>query len=563
MAEIRFPLARWMSAAATRPGAIVATTHGRKVTAAEFRQQVLHWRRRFLASAGSRVAIHGEDALAFAQALFGAWHAGWQVVLPADGLPATCERLRAHADAFVGDFPAHLPTLAVAATPAAPEEPGELDPEATQLLLFTSGSTGEPIAVRKRLQQLESELQSLERCFGESLGDATVAGTVSQQHIYGLLFRVLWPLAAGRTFRAERLATPEQIARAGEGAMALVASPAHLKRLPDSVDWTRLRSSLAGVFSSGGPLSADAGRDVQRLWGVSAKEVFGSTETGGIAFRAGANTGWTALPGVEWRIVEEHLEVRSPHLPDTAWWRCADRAQAKDEGFELLGRSDRIAKIEERRISLSAIETCLNEDSLVAEARVLVMQGARSFVAAVAVLSPEGRQLLASEGKRAVSARLAMRLRDSVDATALPKRWRFVDALPTDARGKCTERSLRDLFRATRPPVVSQRKEADSAEFELRIPAELAVFDGHFPGTPVVPGVALVDWAIHFGRSSFAIPALFRRADVLKFQALIRPDTALRLHLDWRASDATLSFRYDSALGSHASGRLLFKAAEA
>lgn len=561
MAEM-VSLADWMLASASRPGAIVASARGESVAAAEFREQVLSWRARFLASAGSRVAIHSEDALVFAQMLFGAWHAGWEVVLPADRLPATCERLRAHADAFAGDFPPHLPRPATGGT-ADGVEIRALDPDCTQLLLFTSGSTGEPVAIRKRLRQLEAEVTALEQAFGEQLGSAGVGGTVSQQHIYGLLFRVLWPMAAGRPYMAERLATPEQIAAVGDERMVLIASPAHLKRLPENIDWTALREKLVAVFSSGGPLSAEAGKDVLRLWGLSAREVFGSTETGGIAHRVGAASAWTALPGVQWRIDDDQLEVRSPHLANEDWLRCADRARIVGDGFELLGRGDRIAKIEERRISLTAIETNLLEDAMVAEARVVVLQGARSFVAAAVVLSASGRSFLANEGKRAVSARLTSRLRDSLDATALPKRWRFVDALPTDARGKCTESSLQRLFRVTRPPVVSRKSGIDSADFDLQVPTELAVFDGHFPGTPVVPGVALIDWAIHFARSSFDLPPLFRRADVLKFQALIRPDTPLHLRLDWRDADATLVFRYDSALGPHASGRLLFQGSDA
>lgn len=550
---------------ASEPGddAIVALSGSERVHAVAFRAGMLRWRERFLGTPGSRVAIHSEDALSFAQMLFGAWHAGWEVVVPADRLPATCERLRAQADVFAGDFPANLPAPRDAVVEAGTKlDP--LDPDHAQLLLFTSGTTGEPIAVRKRLRQLEAEVQALESSFGDRLNGATIVGTVSQQHIYGLLFRVLWPLSASRPFRSERLATPEQVAAVSSaGKSALVASPAHLKRLPPGIDWSALRSNLQCVFSSGGPLPADAGREVESLWGRPAIEVFGSTETGGIASRIGASSDWKPLPGVHWRVEEEQLEVRSPHLPDDAWLRCADRAEASGEGFVLLGRSDRIAKIEERRISLTGIEQGLLEDDLVAEARVVVLQGTRTFVAAVVVPSAAGRSLIEAGGRREASSRLTTRLRDSLDATALPKRWRFVDSLPVDARGKCTEQSLRQLFRTIRPPVASQRVEAGRAEFELRVPADLAVFDGHFPGTPVVPGVALVDWAIHFARSSFAVPPLFRRADVLKFQALIRPDTDLRLQLDWRAEDSTLAFRYESALGPHASGRLLFKAVDA
>lgn len=560
MAEI---LALSQLLTARDPDAIVAVGAGGSLNTAGFREAALRWRADFLASPGTRVAVYSDNALEFAQMLFGAWHAGREVVIPGDRLPATCDRLRAQVDLFAGDFPAYLPApVSRSGTGMADLSP--LCPDRTQVLLFTSGSTGEPIAVRKHLRQLEAEILALETAFGQDLGDATIAGTVSQQHIYGLLFRVLWPLAAGRPFRAERLATPEQVAAAMSGAStALVASPAHLRRLPEGIDWVPLRSALAAVFSSGGPLPTEAGRDVQRLWGRAAIEVFGSTETGGIAHRRGASSSWTALPGVEWRIADEQLEVRSQHLSDAEWLRCADRACASGEGFELLGRNDRIAKIEERRISLTAIENSLREDVLVEEARTVVLQGARSFVAAAVVLSAAGREHLADVGKRGVSSRLSARLRDSIDPTALPKRWRFVDALPADARGKVTEASLQCLFRLMRPPVLSKHGDTGSAVFELRVPAELAVFDGHFPDTPVVPGVALVDWAIHFARGSFDVPPQFRRADVLKFQALIRPESALTLRLDWRAAEATLAFRYESALGPHASGRLLFQGADA
>ena len=70
----------------------------------------------------------------------------------------------------------------------------------------TSGTTGEHHGVVKSLRHLEDEVETLESAFGASIPDsAQVFATVSHQHIYGLLFRILWPLAAGRPFqRASR-----------------------------------------------------------------------------------------------------------------------------------------------------------------------------------------------------------------------------------------------------------------------------------------------------------------------------------------------------------------------
>jgi acyl-coenzyme A synthetase/AMP-(fatty) acid ligase len=67
--------------------------------------------------------------------------------------------------------------------------------------------------------------------------------------------------------------------------------------------------------------------------------------------------------------------VRSPHLEDDNWLTLADRAaRIGEQRFLLLGRSDRIVKIEEKRISLSAMEATLLASGLAAEARVVLCE---------------------------------------------------------------------------------------------------------------------------------------------------------------------------------------------
>ena len=75
------------------------------------------------------------------------------------------------------------------------------------------------------------------------------------------------------------------------------------------------------------------------------------------------------MPGVTCRIDSEDgvLEVRSPHLPGENWFRTADRAlSVGDNHFLVNGRVDRIVKVEEKRISLSAIESELTASPMVA-----------------------------------------------------------------------------------------------------------------------------------------------------------------------------------------------------
>ncbi|MFP3656715.1 AMP-dependent synthetase, partial [Burkholderia sp. SIMBA_052] len=61
-------------------------------------------------------------------------------------------------------------------------------------------SSGRPKPIRKTLAQFNAEVHTLERQWGALVGDATMLASVPHHHIYGLLFRVLWPLAAGRAF---------------------------------------------------------------------------------------------------------------------------------------------------------------------------------------------------------------------------------------------------------------------------------------------------------------------------------------------------------------------------
>ena len=555
--EARLPLACVALAGAAAPTLAITPERDR----ADFLVRIDAWRAAFAATSGDQQALHLEDGFEFAAALFGGWLAGKTLWLPGDTLPATLDRLRARVHGWAGDFPGAL--RAGATTEGAGGH--TLDPDVCRLVLFTSGSTGEPGAIAKTLRQLDREVDALEAQFGAALGDAVVHGTVSHQHIYGLLFRILWPLSARRRFAPRRLAYNEELTVLGPSPLVLVASPAHLKRLPANQDWRKLTTGLRAVFSSGGPLPADAAHDVRRLWGRAAIEILGSTETGGIAWRqaGGAAPPWRPLPGVDWRLSDGLLELRSPHLPDDGWHRTQDRAiAAPGGGFELRGRADRIVKLEERRISLSAIERRLQASPLLDEARVLALPGHRILVAVAAVPSAAGRACLEQQGRAALATRLRDWLSGHAEAIALPRRWRFLDSLPADAQGKTSERRLAELFRPHMPEPQWRERTPTQARLALDVVPELAAFEGHFPQAAVLPGVALIDWAVRLGREAFGLRGGLQRMEAVKFQHLVRPGVHLQVDLDWTPATAQLGFRFTSDHGVHASGRLRFPPTE-
>lgn len=552
-------------AAADRP---VALRRGQTLTHAQFRADVRRWHAAFAAHGGPRLALYFDDAYDFAAALFGAWHAGKQVVLPGDAQPATLARLLPQVDACAGQLPG---ALEPAATGSHPESLQPLDLQRTSVVIYTSGSGGQPLAIPKRLGQLEAEIAHLQAAFGERLDDAgvTVFSTVSHQHIYGLLFVTLWPLAAGRAIEVERLAYPEQMAqRLGATPSVLVSSPASLRRLQGSVDWQATRARLHAIFSSGGPLMLDSAQQALALLGQSPIEVYGSSETGGVAWRQRARHGehWTPLPGVQWRLQADTqtLCVRSAHLGDDDWWETSDRAQAlEDGGFMLLGRVDRIVKVEEKRVSLTALEQTLLATGLVAEARALLVPSeAGQRLGVVAVPTEAGWQGLHQDGKRAFNERLRAELLKTLERVALPRRFRFLRELPVNPQGKTTEAQLLALFESALPQAQSLESGPLRAVLRLDVVPQLRVFDGHFPGAPLLPGVAQLDWAVQFARRCFALPPVMLRAEQLKFQKEVAPPAQLELTLDWRPHEGHLVFRYASAQGVHSGGRLVFGAGD-
>lgn len=529
--------------------------------------------------AGTQVALYVEDSLEFGAALVGAWLSGKTVWMPADTLPATCATLALEVADFWGDFPASC----------APGMPGDSDQDDTlawtapapyfaAMVVYTSGSTGAPTPIHKELSQLTGEVEALDAQFGAALGDAEVLATVSHQHIYGLLFRVLWPLAVGRAIHAERHEYPETLARALAGqACVLLGSPAHLKRLPEHLDWQGARDQLRAVFSSGGMLEEGASLHARALLGQSPIEVYGSSETGGIGWRQRglrADEGWNPLPFVHWRAAEDGLlEVDSIQAGPGGWHTLSDRVEALEGGrFLLRGRADRIVKIEEKRISLDAVEAALLASGLVREARVLALTAGhpdsrqRQSLAAFVVLSGDGAALLEEGGKNAMNTRLRTLLAASVETVALPRRWRYLERLPVNAQGKTTQALLLALLeppqpapdaRPRRPAMRVLERDGARALLELTVPPDLLYFDGHFSVAPVLPGVVQVDWAIAYGREYLALSGAFAGINALKFQQMIRPGQPVRLELVHDTNKNSLNFRYFSDAGAHASGRIL------
>ena len=432
-----------------------------------------------------------------------------------------------------------------------------------EIVVFTSGSTGEPTAIDKNLGQLDEELSAQEGLWGNRLQDALVLGTVSHQHLYGLLFTALWPLCAGRPVWRRPFVDPVLLARTASAysRSVWIMGPAHLHRLGSDMPWQDVRGSLAAIFSSGGPLQAAAANEIYAKSGHYPVEILGSSETGGMAWREQRRPRepWTPLPRVDARQGSgAALEVRSPFLPTGEWYRTSDAVRLLDDGrFELLGRLDRIAKIEGKRVSLEAVEAALRRHPWILDAATVVLHRHRQFLGAVLVLAEPGARAYEEGGHHRLAQALRAHLSEDVASAAIPRLWRFVDELPRNPMGKVQHGKLRLLFVAERYPQVLEQRDAESGcRLRLRVSPDCPYLEGHFPNQPVLPGVVQVFWADHFARELLGVSAAFRGMQALKFKNLVLPGMEVALTLGYSSMSGRLEFHFESTAGQHSQGRL-------
>ena len=546
---------------------LVAVTGGETIGFARFRADVAGNAARIRRAGGRRGLLVTQDAYWGAVGLFALLHAGAEAILPPNAQPGTIAGLAGAWDILLCDQPRPGDENVLMLEPGGEgASPGPLDP-AAPVTVFTSGSTGEAKRIAKTLALLEREAATLDRVLGSLVpAGATVHGTVAHQHVYGLAFRLCWPLASGRVIAGPAHELWESALSALAAGDALVTSPAHLSRM-EGIGLTDPARRPSLVLSAGAPLAEVPAEHATTLFGVPVTEIFGSTETGAIALRhrSSPDPAWRPLPGI---TVEADgaglLRVRSPFVAGDGLFEGADRiAPAGGGGFRLLGRADRIVKIEGKRVSLTEVEARLRALPEVADAVAVSLPGPAPRLAAAVVPSGEGAARLAEVGAFRFGRQLRRALAATQEPAGLPRHWRFLDALPSGPLGKQRHADIASLFEdtasmdpiphrptepdPTEPDIRATRPLPDGLELDLFLPASLAQLEGHFPNMPIVPGVAQIDWAAKLAARHLGAGDGVARNFQVKFRRVTVPDATVTLTLRHIAARRRLTFEYRSA----------------
>ena len=316
------------------------------------------------------------------------------------------------------------PTVAGAAPPQVPSIP------AAQIatLVFTSGSTGEPVPNEKSWGMLvRSAAAELER-LGEFVQPGmTLLATVPPQHMYGLESSVLMAIQGGLALHAGRPLFPADV-RAELAALprprCLVTTPVHLRAV---IDETHTLPPVDLILCATAPLSPQLAATAEARLNAPLYEIYGCTEAGQVATRrTTASAEWQALPGVCLRQDGSQTWVSGGHVEREI--ELQDIIEARGaEKFLLHGRSADLVNIAGKRTSLASLNYHLNSIAGVRDGVFFVPEQTDDAVTRLTafVVAPG----LTREA-------LMDALRERIDAAFLPRPLHMVDALPRNATGK-------------------------------------------------------------------------------------------------------------------------------
>lgn len=332
-------------------------------------------------------------------------------------------------------------TSATSATSAGLLALSGLRPELSAAVLFTSGSTGTPVAHSKTWGMLARTARQCAPRLSIHPGQfASLVATVPAQHMFGLEASVVLPLQLGIPFAAERPFFPAdvaaELARLPRPRL-LVTTPVHLRSLVAD-------DSMAGladyVLTATAMLDPDLARRAEGIVRAPVFEIYGCTELGQLAWRRPAlDDRFAPLPTARFEIDAGSALASSLHGEQVA---LGDVLVPEKAGrFRITGRHSDLVNIGGKRSSLAYLTAQLLSIPGVVDGVFLNVTGATEAGLAAEASGAPARLACAvvAPGQSAQDIRRALAGR--IDPAFLPRPLACVEALPREASGKLAWRS--------------------------------------------------------------------------------------------------------------------------
>lgn len=295
-----------------------------------------------------------------------------------------------------------------------------------QITFATSGSTGVPTLCTHTWAGISQELDAQATLFA---GRTRVLGLVGPRHIYGFLFCALLPRWLGVPFVDIRSTAPTALASVARGGDLVVGFPLRWDLAAPNGNWA---PDVVGATSTG-PINPATVAALRAQGLARMVEIYGSSETGGIAWRD--EPSGVLHPYPHWSLRPDgQLERADPVEPGrTELIEPPDILAARKDGLDVVGRRDGKVQVAGTNVSCARVAAVIAEHPDVQACAVRSMrsdEGAR--LKAFIVLTET-----AVEDRTRTALRTWMRSRLSTPET--PAHIVFGCTLPRDAHGKLAD----------------------------------------------------------------------------------------------------------------------------
>jgi cyclohexanecarboxylate-CoA ligase len=349
----------------------------------------------------------------------------------------------------------------------------ELGPDDPFLILFTSGTTGEPKAAVHSQNTLHAAIRGEADVFGLAASDKVMT-TASYTHYTGFVQGMMMPLMLGGTMVFHELssAAPVLELMSSHGVTFLYAAPWFLRNLIDEQRANpRPLPELRWLVSGSAPVPPRLVTETREVFGLRLFSLWGMSENGPVTItRTGDPDDWAAhsdgspISDMEYRITpvgrpEDDsgvLWVRGPtqclgyyrrddlyarYIDDEGWFNTGDLVRPDGRGgIRVTGRARDVIIHHAFMVPVTEMEALLERHSAVRQASVIglaVGQGEEETICAVVV----------PDGQAPTLAELHDQLRDAgMMQLFWPERLEIVDALPMTATGKVRKVQLQQRF---------------------------------------------------------------------------------------------------------------------
>ncbi|MBR5304008.1 MAG: acyl-CoA synthetase [Candidatus Gastranaerophilales bacterium] len=409
---------------------------------------------------------------------------------------------------------------------------------------FTSGSSGLKKKVVKSLWNLIKEGQDLADEFGFVKGLEFVS-TTTLNHLFGMTFHLMLPLNSGGVINTDRINYPENI---NDENLVLVSSPSFLDKMAKYAETPSVK--LNTVFTAGAKLK-DATFDYMLGLSKNVVEIYGSTESGVIAFRQNPQYNLKIFKNVRIVLLGNSAEISTPYSFEEKNVVNDEIELLTGREMKVVGRTDRVLKIMEKRISAEEVEKELALNSFVQDAYCL-KYGEK--LACLVALTREGKEFVISFGVSELKKNLKTFLDNKFEI--IPQKWKFIDEIPKNINGKIDKVKIENLFdiNLSLPLILDRKYSEKEAVIQLYFYHNCNFFKGHFENYPVLPGVVQLYFASFFAKDAFNVECTSGQFRKIKFSNLIKPDKVIFLRLEH--TERGVVYSYFDEENTYSSGQL-------